>query len=64
MDSASVTWYGQAGFCLAAGDSRILIDPFLPDLCAVNAAARVVVPATAWSIPSFPPRWPRWPSTC
>ena len=28
---ASVTWYGQAGFRLAAGDSRVLIDPFLTD---------------------------------
>jgi len=27
--SASLTWYGQAGFRLAAGDSRVLIDPFL-----------------------------------
>ena len=27
--SVSVTWYGQAGFRLAAGDSRVLIDPFL-----------------------------------
>jgi len=26
-----VTWYGQSGFRLAAGDSRILIDPFLTD---------------------------------
>ena len=26
---ASVTWYGQSGFRLAAGDSRVLIDPFL-----------------------------------
>jgi L-ascorbate metabolism protein UlaG (beta-lactamase superfamily) len=78
----SVTWYGQAGFRLAAGDSRVLIDPFLtgrPDrryeppaaasdftditlvlcthehadhldlpflreFCAVNPAARIVVP--------------------
>src|ERR1700722_16348768 len=31
MDSVAVTWYGQSGFCLAAGDSRILIDPFLSD---------------------------------
>jgi L-ascorbate 6-phosphate lactonase len=31
MDSASVTWYGQSGFRLAAGDSQILIDPFLSD---------------------------------
>ena len=31
MDSVSVTWYGQSGFRLAAGDSRILIDPFLTD---------------------------------
>ncbi len=29
--SASLTWYGQAGFRLAAGDSRVLIDPFLTD---------------------------------
>jgi len=27
--SASLTWYGQAGFRLAAGDSQVLIDPFL-----------------------------------
>ena len=31
MDSVAVTWYGQSGFRLAAGDSRILIDPFLSD---------------------------------
>jgi len=31
MDSVSITWYGQSGFRLAAGDSRILIDPFLTD---------------------------------
>ena len=29
--SVSLTWYGQAGFRLAAGDSRVLIDPFLTD---------------------------------
>ena len=28
---ASLTWYGQSGFRLAAGDSRVLIDPFLTD---------------------------------
>ena len=28
---ASVTWFGQAGFRLAAGDSRVLVDPFLTD---------------------------------
>lgn len=28
---ASVTWYGQAGFRVVAGDSRVLIDPFLTD---------------------------------
>src|SRR6266581_2130936 len=27
--SASLTWYGQAGFRLAAGNSHVLIDPFL-----------------------------------
>ena len=80
--SASLTWYGQAGFRLAAGNSRVLVDPFLTgrpdrryeppaaaadfadvtlvlcthehvdhldlpflrDFCAVNSAARVVVP--------------------
>ena len=31
MDSVSVTWYGQSGFRLAAGESRVLIDPFLSD---------------------------------
>ena len=31
MALASVTWYGQSGFRLAAGDSRVLIDPFLTD---------------------------------
>jgi L-ascorbate 6-phosphate lactonase len=31
VDSASVTWYGQSGFRLAAGSSQILIDPFLTD---------------------------------
>jgi L-ascorbate metabolism protein UlaG (beta-lactamase superfamily) len=83
MYSVSVTWYGQSGFRLTAGDSQILIDPFLTDrddrcypppatatefadvvlvlcthervdhmhlpflreLCAVDAAARIVVPA-------------------
>src|SRR5438105_15333884 len=29
--SVSLTWYGQAGFRLAAGNSRVLIDPFLTD---------------------------------
>ncbi len=81
--SASVTWYGQSGFALAAGDSRVLIDPFLSErddrnypppataaefadvtlvlcthehvdhldlpflreFCAVNATARIIVPA-------------------
>ena len=80
--SVSLTWYGQAGFRLTAGDSRVLIDPFLtgrPDrryqppaaaadfadvtlvlcthehvdhldlpflreFCAVNSAARIIVP--------------------
>jgi L-ascorbate 6-phosphate lactonase len=28
---ASLTWYGQDGFRLAAGNSRVLIDPFLTD---------------------------------
>jgi L-ascorbate 6-phosphate lactonase len=88
MYSVSVTWYGQSGFRLTAGDSRILIDPFLTDrddrcypppatatefadvtlvlcthehvdhmdlpflreLCAVNAVARIVVPAPVTEI--------------
>jgi L-ascorbate metabolism protein UlaG (beta-lactamase superfamily) len=25
------TWYGQAGFRLEGGDSRVLIDPFMSD---------------------------------
>ncbi len=29
MYSTLITWYGQSGFRFAAGDSRILIDPFL-----------------------------------
>jgi L-ascorbate 6-phosphate lactonase len=29
--SASVTWYGQSGFRLAAGDRCVLIDPFLSE---------------------------------
>jgi L-ascorbate metabolism protein UlaG (beta-lactamase superfamily) len=29
--SATATWYGQAGFRLASGDTRVLIDPFLTD---------------------------------
>src|SRR5260370_10905081 len=83
MESVSVTWYGQSGFRLAAGENRVLIDPFLTDrpdrrypppasaadfadvtqvlcthehvdhldlpflreFCAVNSAARIVVPA-------------------
>ena len=40
---ASLTWYGQAGFRLAAGDSRVLIDPFLTD----RADRRYQPPATA-----------------
>jgi len=40
---ASVTWYGQSGFGLAAGDSRVLIDPFLTD----RADRRYRPPATA-----------------
>jgi L-ascorbate 6-phosphate lactonase len=81
--SASLTWYGQAGFRIASGHSRVLIDPFLTgradrrypppaaaaefaditlvlcthehgdhmdlpflrEFCAVNSAARIVVPA-------------------
>ena len=31
LASVSVTWYGQSGFRLAAGDQRVLIDPFLSD---------------------------------
>ena len=39
----SVTWYGQAGFRLVAGDSHVLIDPFLTD----RADRRYKPPATA-----------------
>jgi len=83
MYSVSITWYGQAGFRLAAGDSRVLLDPFFTDrddrrypppasasefadvtlvlcthehldhldlpflreFCAINPAARIVLPA-------------------
>jgi L-ascorbate metabolism protein UlaG (beta-lactamase superfamily) len=31
VDSVSITWYGQSGFRLEAGDSRVLIDPFLTE---------------------------------
>jgi L-ascorbate metabolism protein UlaG (beta-lactamase superfamily) len=31
MVSVSVTWYGQSGFRLAAGQHRVLIDPFLSE---------------------------------
>ena len=31
MDSVSITWYGQSGFRLSAGDSQVLIDPFLTE---------------------------------
>jgi L-ascorbate metabolism protein UlaG (beta-lactamase superfamily) len=39
----SLTWYGQSGFRLAAGHSRVLIDPFLTD----RADRRYQPPATA-----------------
>jgi L-ascorbate 6-phosphate lactonase len=29
--SVSITWYGQSGFRLGAGESQLLIDPFLTD---------------------------------
>ena len=41
--SVSLTWYGQSGFRLAAGDSRVLIDPFLTD----RADRRYPPPAAA-----------------
>jgi L-ascorbate metabolism protein UlaG (beta-lactamase superfamily) len=56
MDPVSVTWYGQAGFRLAARDSRVLIDPFLtdrddrrypPPATAAEFAAAIVIPARA-----------------
>jgi L-ascorbate 6-phosphate lactonase len=31
MTSVTLTWYGQSGFRLEAGRSRVLIDPFLTD---------------------------------
>jgi L-ascorbate metabolism protein UlaG (beta-lactamase superfamily) len=31
MTSVTLTWYGQSGFRLEAGESRVLIDPFLTD---------------------------------
>jgi L-ascorbate 6-phosphate lactonase len=43
VDSASVTWYGQSGFLLAAGQSQVLIDPFLTD----RADRRYPSPAAA-----------------
>jgi L-ascorbate 6-phosphate lactonase len=43
MFSASLTWYGQAGFRLAAGESRVLIDLFLTD----RPDRRYPPPATA-----------------
>src|ERR1039457_4011469 len=45
----SVTWYGQAGFRLAAGDSRVLIDPFLTD----RADRRYPPPAVAADFPDI-----------
>jgi L-ascorbate 6-phosphate lactonase len=39
----SVTWYGQSGFRLAAGNSRVLVDPFLTD----RADRRYPPPASA-----------------
>jgi len=44
----SVTWYGQAGFRLVAGDSRVLIDPFLTD----RADRRYKPPAAAAAVPA------------
>jgi L-ascorbate 6-phosphate lactonase len=43
VDSASITWYGQSGFLLAAGESQVLIDPFLTD----RADRRYPSPASA-----------------
>ena len=60
MASVSVTWYGQAGFRLAAGDSRVLIDPFLtdrddrrypPPATAAEFADVTLVLCTAGSVP-------------
>jgi L-ascorbate 6-phosphate lactonase len=45
--AVSVTWYGQSGFRLAAGDSRVLIDPFLSD----HPGRRYPPPATAADFP-------------
>jgi L-ascorbate metabolism protein UlaG (beta-lactamase superfamily) len=49
LRSASVTWYGQAGFRIAAGDSRVLVDPFLSD----HAARRYPPPAAAAEFPDI-----------
>src|ERR1700736_1552407 len=43
MDSVAVTWYGQSGFRLEAGSSRILIAPSLSD----RSARRYPPPAAA-----------------
>jgi L-ascorbate 6-phosphate lactonase len=43
MACVAVTWYGQSGFRLAAGDSRVLVDPFLTD----RPDRRYPPPATA-----------------
>jgi len=45
----SITWYGQAGFRLAAGDTRVLIDPFLTD----RADRRYSPTATAADFPDI-----------
>jgi L-ascorbate metabolism protein UlaG (beta-lactamase superfamily) len=48
--TVTLTWYGQSGFRLEAGDSRMLIDPFLTD----RPDRSYRPPATAADFPDVP----------